>query len=178
MVAHLWGRHSCRRRLCHCCVVAGLVCCAAALPSAFTALAAAAAALAALAADVAPPLGFVGRGVRCLASRDAQPRCGRARSHRFRGPLSFAATTASLSRDPGGLWSLRAFVSPRTRPSWPWSPLHLFAPSLSNLSARAHTRRVHTHVQLGAHMRISCTWAQSQPNFLPSYCAARTIINS
>ena len=93
-------------------------------------------------------LGFVGLGVRCFAFRDLQSHCRRAHGHRFHSLPSFAATTASFFWDSGGFWSLRVFVSTRTRPSWPWSPLRLFALSLSNLSVRAHTRRVHTHIQV------------------------------
>ena len=134
---------------CHYCVVAGLVGCVATLSSAFAALAATTAALAAFAADVASQLGFVGLGVRCFAFRDLQSHCRRAHGHRFHSLPSFAATTASFFWDSGGFWSLRVFVSTRTRPSWPWSPLRLFALSLSNLSVRAHTHvRVHTHVQV------------------------------
>ena len=133
---------------CYYCVVAGLDGCVATLSSAFAALAATTAALAAFAADVASQLGFVGLGVRCLAFRDLQSHCRRAHGHRFHSLPSFAATTASFFWDSGGFWSLRVFVSTRTRPSWPWSPLRLFALSLSNLSVRAHTRRVHTHVQV------------------------------
>ena len=66
----------------------------------------------------------------------------------------------------------------RTRPSWPWSPLRLFALSLSNLRARTHTRHVHTHVQVRTCASHAHGHRQSQPDFLPSYCAARTIINS
>ena len=86
----------------------------------FAALAANTAALAAFAADVASQLGFVGLGVRCFAFRDLQSHCRRAHGHRFHSLPSFAATTASFFWDSGGFWSLRVFVSPRTRPSWPW----------------------------------------------------------
>ena len=154
MVAHFWGRHSCRRRLCHYCVVAGQVGCGVTLPSAFAALAVTTAALAAFAVDVAPQLSLVGLGVRCLASHDAQPHCGRANGHRFHSPerrLRPQLPASPWILEVSGRYGFSSRLERGRR-----GPGRLFAYSRypSRTCARAHTHDTCTRMYRCAHVHL------------------------